>query len=920
MDEPSTFLPDDTLQPSQLGVHGVSEQGQELAFDNFTRLAAMICEVPRAYISFKEGELLWIRSATGLEESKVLLEGTLTGFVIDTAAFLLVEDASADTRFMEASAVAGSPHVRFFAGMPLIDAAGNCLGAFCVCDMKKRSLTEAQRITLETLSREVILHLSLRKSNFALQEQLTRSREFVDIFNLSPDLHCILDRQGKILFINAAVTTMFGYQPEEVSGESIWTFCHEDDRKELLRLLESGLKNHEKQFNIEFRIVGNYAETRWVNWNMVSKGDRWYGYGRDVTESKRVQSELLQLSFVASKVNNGIVISDANSQITWVNNAFEKITGFGSEDLRGKRLGDLIAGPKTDLLLIEKARKLSRNKQSFTVDILAYRKDKRPIWLSIYNTVVLDEEGKVDAEVEIILDITEKKKAEEQLQVLSLVASKANTGVVIYNRSGHITWVNESFEKLSGYPLKDLLGKRPGDLLAAPETDLSRIEEARNKAGLKQPYYLEIQARDKSGRGMWVSVANTPIVNAEGEVERQVELITDITERKAFEAEIIDAKEQALRLSEAKEMFLSVMSHEIRTPLNAVIGMTNLLLDNDPKESQLADLNILKFSADNLLSIINDILDFTKIETGKLQLEKLPLDIVALCRDIIQSLQVNAAKRGNTLRLNAGSLPLVTGDRTRLYQVLMNLLGNAIKFTENGLIELNVSDVGQADGEISLHFEVRDTGIGIPADKQEYVFEAFTQAKTEISRKYGGTGLGLAITKKLLGLHQADLQLHSREGEGTAFSFTISFSLAATDAVQIPETKAGDLYAGRRILVVDDNEVNIVIARRIFERWGVKVDSAANGQEAVDMILNEPPYDMVFMDVHMPVLDGYEATRKIREIGGTYLASLPIVALSASIEREEAEAFADSGMSAYLLKPFKPEEVRNIFDAFFTAH
>ncbi|WP_129715924.1 PAS domain S-box protein [Pedobacter sp. SYP-B3415] len=919
MDEPSTFQPDDPRQPA-FGAHGVIEHGQELAFDNFTRLAAMICEVPWAFISFKEGASLWIKSGSGLDESRVPLEGTLSRFVIDSASYIEIEDASRDDRFRHAGAVSASPFVKFFAGVPLIDTAGNCLGAFCVSDTLPRVLSDAQRTTLETLSREVIVHLSLRKSNLALREQVARSREFGDIFNLSPDLHCILDRQGKILFINDAVTTMLGYKPDEVTGESMWSFCHEDDRAQLISLLEAGLKNNKKQFNVEFRLVGDYALTRWINWNMVSKADRWYGYGRDVTESKRVQSELLQLSFVASKVNNGIVISDAGSKVTWVNNAFEKITGFSSDDLRGKRLGDLIAGPKTDLDLIERARQLSRNKQSFTVDILAYRKDKRPIWLSIYNTVVMGEDGKVDAEVEIILDITEKKKVEEQLQVLSLVASKANTGVIIYNREGEVTWVNESFEKLSGYALAELLGKKPGDLLAIPDTDIPLIEQARTKALLKEPYYIEILIGHKSGRPIWVSVSNTPIINAEGEVERQVELVTDITGRKTFEAEIIQAKEQAVQLSEAKEMFLSVMSHEIRTPLNAVIGMTNLLLENDPKESQLADLNILKFSADNLLGIINDILDFTKIETGNLQLEHLPFDLRVLCRDIMQSLQVNAGKRGNVLRLDIpDALPLVTGDQTRLYQVLMNLLGNAIKFTENGTVSLVIRQVSKEPGKVTVSFQVTDTGIGIPEDKQASVFEPFRQAKTDIARQYGGTGLGLAITKKLLQLFDAELELESREGRGTSFSFMIGFEPAAAEAAKNTATEAPDRYTGRRILIVDDNEINIVVAKRIFARWDVVIETASNGQEAIDRIAADEPYDMVFMDIHMPVLDGYQATRRIRAMGGPYLSGLPIVALTASIPREEAASFAESGMSAYLLKPFKPEEVGQIFKAFFAG-
>jgi signal transduction histidine kinase len=213
---------------------------------------------------------------------------------------------------------------------------------------------------------------------------------------------------------------------------------------------------------------------------------------------------------------------------------------------------------------------------------------------------------------------------------------------------------------------------------------------------------------------------------------------------------MLESREQAIQLSEAKEMFLSVMSHEIRTPLNAVIGMTHLLLENDPKPTQVDDLNILKFSGENLLNIINDILDFTKIETGNLHLESIPFDLHTLCVDIVNSLQVNASKRDNFISLTYDNLipEHVLGDKTRLYQILMNLIGNAIKFTDQGKVERIVKLQHSTADDLTIDFEVRDNGIGISEDKLSYIFETFTQARTNIARKYGGTGLGLAITLK----------------------------------------------------------------------------------------------------------------------------------------------------------------------------
>ncbi|MGV3546576.1 MAG: ATP-binding protein, partial [Pedobacter sp.] len=548
---------------------------------------------------------------------------------------------------------------------------------------------------------------------------------------------------------------------------------------------------------------------------------------------------------------------------------------------------------------------------SFTVDILAYRKDKRKIWLSIYSTIILSEDGEVETEIEIIIDTTAKKKAEQELEVLSTVASKTNTGVTICNQNGEITWVNEALEQLIGYSSAELSGKLLGDVLSTDETDRQVILKARAASEHQQSFSIEVLAQKKDGTAVWLAVSNTPIINNKGKVERYVELITDITERKQVEQDILLAKEQALQLSEAKEMFLSVMSHEIRTPLNAIIGMTHLLIENDPKPSQTEDLNILKFSSENLLNIINDVLDFTKIETGNLRLEFLPTNLQYLCNDIINSLQVNAAKQKNSLKLIFDNkIPdLVLADKTRLYQILMNLLGNAIKFTTQGAVELRLKLKAENADTLDIYFEVKDNGIGIPSDKKEYIFETFTQAKTDISRKYGGTGLGLAITRKLLRLYQSDVTVDSIEGSGTTFSFTISFGKSSQTAMQ-EKAKTVD-FNGKRVLIVDDNEINILIAKRILMKWGLSIDFASDGYKAIECITRNR-YDLVFMDIKMPSITGFETTTIIRGMEEDYYKKLPIVALTASTLHDEESKFKESGMNGHVLKPFSPTEIKKV--------
>nr|WP_121270626.1 PAS domain S-box protein [Pedobacter schmidteae] len=906
---------------SALHGYNILDTPIEYQFDNIARLASLICDAPIALIALVDEERIWFKSSIGITFNEMprgisFCEQTILS---EQENVYEVYDAQLDELFKNHPSVINEPYVRSYAGAPLIDEDGFKLGTVCIFDVVPRTLTAAQKEGLETLSREVMTHITLKRKSAELAANTQRFEDLLNISAVSPEIHCILDNNGTLLFINNAVTTILEYSVEEATGLNIWGFCHRDDVNRVVTIIEDGLRKRIKEFLVDFRVVSKTGIIRWISWTMVAKNNRWYAYGRDITESKKVEHELMKLSFVASKVNNAIVINDADNHVTWVNEAFEKITGFNLEDLKGKRLGDLIAGPETDLKLLEQARSLTKKNQSFTVDMLAYRKDKRPIWLSIYNTVVFNEKGEVETEVEIIIDITDKKKAEEELQVLSLVASETNTGVNISDPEGKTTWVNQSLEKLTGYDLAELQGHRLGDVLSGDNDveQLRLIEESRRKAENKESYSIEVQARKKDGTIVWLSISNTPVIDAMGKLERQIELITDITQRKEVERELVEAKEQALQLSEAKEMFLSVMSHEIRTPLNAVIGMTHLLMDNDPKLSQVEDLNILKFSGENLLNIINDILDFTKIETGNLKLEPMPFSMKALATDIITSLSVNAAKKENKLRLDYDeAIPeLVSGDKTRLYQILMNLLGNAIKFTDHGEVVLRLKLVFVHQDSTEIHFEVMDNGIGIPKDKLSYIFETFTQAKTDISRKYGGTGLGLAITKKLLQLYHADIHVNSIEGEGTCFSFTLNLGKAVAETSSLPQFPQFVTFAGKKVLVVDDNEINVLIAKRILGKFGLDIDAAFNGEEAIEKV-QANSYDLIFMDIKMPGIDGFETTRQIRRMSGDYFRTIPIIALTASTLHNEYSKFKASGMNGHILKPFKPEEIRSLLSSY----
>ena len=366
--------------------------------------------------------------------------------------------------------------------------------------------------------------------------------------------------------------------------------------------------------------------------------------------------------------------------------------------------------------------------------------------------------------------------------------------------------------------------------------------------------------------------------------------------------------EQALH---AKSVFLSNMSHEIRTPLNSVIGMSHLLQRNKPRPDQEKNLEVLMFAADNLLSIVNNILDYNKIESGKIQFEKIPMDLPAIARNIIAGLQTLADEKRILLHahIDARLNRKVIGDPTRTSQVMNNLLHNAIKFTKSGsvILELRVEELH--DHDISIAFVVTDTGIGIEPDKQQLIFDRFTQADTSTSRRYGGTGLGLAICHKILALQGVELKLKSEPAKGSCFYFTQDFLLL--------EDKVNDLhkatpampehskpFKGMWILLVEDNPMNVLVAQTFLERCGAHIDVATNGREALDKF-NNKKHRLVLMDLDMPEMDGYEATRRLRLKGET----LPVIALTASVPNEvEKEVYA-AGLTNIIVKPFNPDDL-----------
>jgi signal transduction histidine kinase len=387
-----------------------------------------------------------------------------------------------------------------------------------------------------------------------------------------------------------------------------------------------------------------------------------------------------------------------------------------------------------------------------------------------------------------------------------------------------------------------------------------------------------------------------------------------VIQRKEMLANLVIERKKAEEAARLKQQFMSTMSHEIRTPLNEVIGITNLLLQGNPRSDQMEYIKTLRFSGNHLLTLVNDVLDFNKMESGMIVFEKTLFNLTDFLNDLKRTYSFRTDEKGLKFEIERSeNMPEeIIGDPIRLNQVLSNLLSNAIKFTSTGSVHLRIKEEKRDAKNIELRFEVSDTGIGIAENKLETIFESYTQASDDTTRKYGGTGLGLSIVKKLTELQGSTIEVFSETGKGSTFSFVLKFILSENATVHkkddAAEEEQFDKLVGKKILIAEDNKINFFVANKFLTKWGIIVSHAENGKIAIDMI-NENEYDLVLMDLHMPEMDGIEASGILRASEKPEISQIPIVALTAAIMSEHEDKIEGLNINDYILKPFKPKEL-----------
>ncbi len=513
--------------------------------------------------------------------------------------------------------------------------------------------------------------------------------------------------------------------------------------------------------------------------------------------------------------------------------------------------------------------------------------------------------------------IEETKKAEDLADkneaTLSSIISSSLDAIVTIDHFGWVIRWNPAAVDTFGYSEEQARGKQLHDLII-PIRDRQKYVGGMGNHVLNHQSILnkrlEITLLRKDGSEIPAEMSITTVTH-NNEIYFHG-FFRDISDRKKREQEILFMKEKAELAAVAKSQFLSVMSHEIRTPLNSVIGFSHLLLENNPRLDQVEFLNVLKFSGENLLSLVNDILDFSKLDSGKAELEESPFSLKLLVENVYKSFLPRATEKGIQLsyHYDPGLPDLINGDSVRIGQVMLNLISNAVKFTGSGSVSLHLKVLEETAGSYKTYFAVKDSGIGIPLEKQQKIFELFTQADGSTGRKYGGTGLGLNIAQKIISLMGGKLEVKSEEGKGSEFYFTVQLSRAAHQVVghtSSPETaeNTATLLHDVSILIAEDHHANSFLAKQFLTKWGAAVIIAENGAEALAK-LSERQFDIILMDLQMPVMDGFECTTRIRKM----YPDLPILALTAARSEEiEAKTIA-AGMNDIVGKPFVPKELR----------
>jgi len=628
---------------------------------------------------------------------------------------------------------------------------------------------------------------------------------------------------------------------------------------------------------------------------------------RSVEQVLRKRTNFLDTLIASSPM--AILVADETDRVELINPAFEKLFGYSCAESIGKSIKEVFGDTRMQAE-IAMHREQMYSRQTIHKTTQRKRKDGEFVDVEIHGALLVIE-GQVQGFLAVYQDISQRVSDErairESEELFRSLSAAAPIGIFRTDARGQCLYANERWAEMSGRPVEEALGSKW--INAVHPEDRKRAKAMwYSGGGREQGTESESRLLKPDGTVRWIRSDSKALLGADGTVQGYVGVIEDITERRKVAERLLEAKEAAEAASRAKSEFLANMSHEIRTPMNGILGMTELALDTELSGEQREYLDMVRSSAESLLGIINDILDFSKIEAGRLDLECVPFSVLDCIEDALRPLAVRAQDKGLELTWSAqGEIPeQVRGDPTRLRQIVINLAGNAIKFTKQGVVSVSVERWPSADEQLCIRFTVSDSGVGIPKEKHKQIFEAFSQADTSTTREFGGTGLGLSISARLVKLMHGEIWLESVPEKGSKFYFTARFAPAMEEDEVSTGPFSGEL-AGKKALVVDDNEVNRQLLARLLTHWGMQPSMAADGFEAVatfeKSVRDGAQFSIVLLDQNMPGMNGYEVASRIRKTsGGEKVALLLLSSAPKASEQGRAE---ELGIAQRLTKPLR---------------